>query len=170
MSVEDSNLAHVTPITHFVSKSGRRPPSLTCAEPPRSAQRFHFSQLLFSSFFLDLHFRHRQDMWQESSYGASSSSAQPQSYYQAAPSNEPLQFYGGGDPYAYPGSRPSLDTPHDVSGHMAVGGGPQGSISHSPSFGGNIQSQGGWWTAFGTGGFEGEPPLLEGVCRHHVCL
>lgn len=29
---------------------------------------------------------------------------------------------------------------------------------------GNIQAAGGWWTAFGTGGFEGEPPLLEGAC------
>ena len=29
---------------------------------------------------------------------------------------------------------------------------------------GSIQPAGGWWTAFGTGGFEGEPPLLEGAC------
>jgi len=29
------------------------------------------------------------------------------------------------------------------------------------SFGGNIQPAGGWLSAFGTGGFEGEPPLLE---------
>jgi len=28
--------------------------------------------------------------------------------------------------------------------------------------------QGAWWTAFGTGGFEGEPPLLEGVCYGHL--
>jgi hypothetical protein len=42
---------------------------------------------------------------------------------------------------------------------------PQGSIGHdrSAGFGGNIQTTGGWWTAFGTGGFEGEPPLLEGA-------
>jgi hypothetical protein len=32
----------------------------------------------------------------------------------------------------------------------------------APGYGGNIQTVGGWWTAFGTGGFEGEPPLLEG--------
>jgi hypothetical protein len=96
-------------------------------------------------------------MWQDSTnaYGASSSSSQP-AYYQQ-PAVEPLQFYGGGavDPnaYMYPGSRPSLD------GHAP----PQGSISHEPSFGGSIQSQGGWWTAFGAGGFEGEPPLLDGT-------
>lgn len=40
-----------------------------------------------------------------------------------------------------------------------------GSISHGfpPSYGGNIQPPAGWWTAFGTGGFEGEPPLLQGL-------
>jgi len=39
------------------------------------------------------------------------------------------------------------------------------------SFGGNIQPQqvgGPWWTAFGTGGFEGEPPLLEGLSSFSV--
>ena len=35
-----------------------------------------------------------------------------------------------------------------------------------PGYGGNIQSSGGWWTAFGTGGLEGEPPLLEGASLH----
>jgi len=38
-------------------------------------------------------------------------------------------------------------------------------------FGGNIQaSPGGWWSAFGTGGFEGEPPLLEelGINFSHI--
>jgi hypothetical protein len=40
---------------------------------------------------------------------------------------------------------------------------PIGQGGAVPAFGGNIQQQpGGWWTAFGTGGFEGEPPLLEG--------
>ncbi len=44
--------------------------------------------------------------------------------------------------------------------------GAQGTVPQAPSgpgFGGNIQVQGPWWTAFGTGGFEGEPPLLEGA-------
>lgn len=45
--------------------------------------------------------------------------------------------------------------------------GAQGSMSMgvngaSPAYGGNIQQVGPWWTAFGTGGLEGEPPLLEG--------
>jgi len=101
-------------------------------------------------------------MWQESSnpYAASSSSAAQSPYYQPAQPHEPLQFYSGGlDPnaaYGYPGSRPSLD------------GGPQGSMA-PPSYGGSIQS-GGWWTAFGAGGLEGEPPLLEelGINFSHV--
>ena len=63
---------------------------------------------------------------------------------------EPLQFYAQSQDY-YSAARSSLD------GHV------QGSMSQQPAgFGGNIQSQGGWWTAFGTGGIEGEPPLLEG--------
>jgi protein YIPF5/7 len=96
-------------------------------------------------------------MWQDgnSQYSASSSHAQ---YYSQppAPQGVPLQFYSPGqDPNFFPGSRPSLD------GHV----GAQGAISPSgvpPSYGGSIQPTGGWWTAFGTGGFEGEPPLLEG--------
>lgn len=40
--------------------------------------------------------------------------------------------------------------------------GPMAPASVAQAYGGNIQQPGGWWTAFGTGGFEGEPPLLEG--------
>lgn len=79
-------------------------------------------------------------MWQQDQSG-------PYAYPQ-----EPLQFYAQSNDY-YPASRTSLDA------HV------QGSIIQQPSsFTGNIQSQGAWWTAFGTGGFEGEPPLLEGDC------
>jgi hypothetical protein len=35
--------------------------------------------------------------------------------------------------------------------------------SGASGYTGSIQPAGGWWTAFGTGGFEGEPPLLEGA-------
>ena len=96
------------------------------------------------------------DVWQNN-YG-SSSSQQPY-YQQPQPSQAvPLQFYQpqpGQDGF-YAGSRPSLD------GNVM----PQGSISSQPtqSYGGNIQPAGSWLSAFGTGGFEGEPPLLEGVC------
>lgn len=98
-------------------------------------------------------------MWQDNTnpYGASSGSSQ---HYQQpqmgggatlqfyAPSATPDQFYAG--------SRPSLD------GHMAAAQGSIGANGVAQGYGGNIAAQAGWWTAFGTGGFEGEPPLLEG--------
>ncbi|KAG6903051.1 Protein yipf5 [Termitomyces sp. Mi166 len=104
-------------------------------------------------------------MWHESSSYASSSQIP---YYPQSVVPEPqLQFYSPhtpSDPNAfYPGSRPSLD------GSV----GAQGSIVQqglAPAYGGNIQPIGRWWTAFGTGGFEGEPPLLEelGINFHHI--
>ncbi|TFK75374.1 Yip1-domain-containing protein [Pluteus cervinus] len=103
-------------------------------------------------------------MWQESSIHYGSSSSQ-NSYYSnnLGPQDTPLQFYSP-DPNNgfYPGSRPSLDA-HTVQGNMA----PQGMAS---GYGGSIQSPGGWWTAFGTGGLEGEPPLLEelGINFWHI--
>ncbi|KAH9839542.1 Yip1-domain-containing protein [Rhodofomes roseus] len=96
-------------------------------------------------------------MWQDSNnaYGASSSQNQ---YYAGAPPVQgvPLQFYAPSPVSStfYSGSRPSLD------GNV----GAQGTINSqgmASGYGGNIQPAGGWWTAFGTGGFEGEPPLLE---------
>ncbi|KAJ7647261.1 Yip1-domain-containing protein [Roridomyces roridus] len=106
-------------------------------------------------------------MWQDSTnaYGASSS-AQQQPYY-AQPQGAPLQFYShqppaGADPNSfYPGARPSLD------GNV----GAQGNINAGPTagYGGTIQNSS-WWTAFGTGGFEGEPPLLDelGINFSHI--
>ena len=77
-------------------------------------------------------------------------------YYAQQPD---LQFYSGSpgvDPSAsfYPGARPSLE------GNVATGAGPG---AGAPNFGRSIQPAGGWLSAFGTGGFEGEPPLLEGM-------
>jgi protein YIPF5/7 len=74
---------------------------------------------------------------------------QPSYYPQQQPSG--LDFYGG-DAYGGYG-RPSLE------GNVAAGG--TGGASPS-GFGGNMQ-QTGWLAALGTGGFEGEPPLLEGT-------
>ncbi|KAJ1304743.1 hypothetical protein OPQ81_005881 [Rhizoctonia solani] len=82
------------------------------------------------------------------------------------PQQPDLQFYTGSpgvDPSAafYPGARPSLE------GNVVAGAGPG---SGTPNFGGSIQPAGGWLSAFGTGGFEGEPPLLEelGVNLSHI--
>jgi hypothetical protein len=104
-------------------------------------------------------------MWQDSAaYGASSS--QNNFYGRGNQPNVPLQFYDQSS--FYPGSRSSLE------GNVAA----QGPIVQPGTAGytGNIQPAGGWWTAFGTGGFEGEPPLLEGACAvmilvrlsHHI--
>lgn len=98
-------------------------------------------------------------MWKDSAtYGASSSQ---NSYYgRGNQPNVPLQFYDQSS--FYPGSRSSLE------GNVAA----QGSIVQPGTSGytGNIQPAGGWWTAFGTGGFEGEPPLLEelGINFSHI--
>jgi protein YIPF5/7 len=102
-------------------------------------------------------------MWQDNNnaYGAAGTS---QYYGQAGMTQPgvPLQFYAPspvGSSF-YTGSRPSLDGNPGVQGSMQ----PQGGVQPGPGYGGNIQS-GGWWTAFGTGGVEGEPPLLEGMWR-----
>ena len=107
-------------------------------------------------------------MWQDQTANVYSSSSSSSYYPNPGQSQEPLQFYAGD--YYTASSRPSLDGQQmsGMSGGVASGG-----------FGGNIQPQQGagpWWTAFGTGGFEGEPPLLEGMspcsvfCRvlHHL--
>ena len=106
-----------------------------------------------------LHADDAHTMWQDSSpYGASSQNA----YYGQQNTSQavPLQFYAptpGSDPNGfYPGSRSSLEGSVGAQGSMAAN-------SAGPAYGGSIQPQGGWWTAFGTGGFEGEPPLLEGT-------
>lgn len=104
-------------------------------------------------------------MWQDSNnyYGASSSHSP---YYPThAQQNVPLQFYAAASDQGqfYPGSRSSLEGNMGTSGSVAPGGVAQ-------AYGGSIQQQpGGWWTAFGTGGFEGEPPLLEGEATYECC-
>ena len=80
------------------------------------------------------------------------------SYGQAA---EPLAFFGGGagassssSPY-YAASRPSLE------GSMGGGGFATGNMNTGNRLG-VMTGEGRWWEAFGTGGFEGEPSLMEG--------
>lgn len=105
-------------------------------------------------------------MWQEGNSAYAAGSSQSQYYGQTgmAQPGVPLQFYAPspvGSSF-YPGSRSSLDNPAVQGSIQTQGGVP-------PGYGGNIQS-GGWWTAFGTGGFEGEPPLLEelGINFSHI--
>ncbi|KAF8577935.1 Yip1-domain-containing protein [Ramaria rubella] len=83
-------------------------------------------------------------------YGSSNSPYQQPYAPKASGSGAPLQFYSAGPSNDFPGARPSLD------GHVTAG-----MVGGGSSFGGSIQPSAGWWSAFGTGGFEGEPPLLE---------
>jgi hypothetical protein len=79
---------------------------------------------------------------------------------QPYPSSEPLAFFSGGpsssatSPY-YPGARSSLE------GNVGGAYGASGSMSGA-RLGSMMAGEGRWWEAFGTGGFEGEPSLMEG--------
>ncbi|KAH6910389.1 Yip1 domain family protein [Coprinopsis sp. MPI-PUGE-AT-0042] len=118
-------------------------------------------------------------MWQQepSNHYSSSSSSYYQPAAQAAPASaDPLQFYDPSSYGAYPGSRPSLDQSYAAGGNMGVAGN-MGNMGGNMGVGGNMDmgvggsmQTGGWWTAFGTGGFDGEPPLLEelGINFNHI--
>ena len=98
-------------------------------------------------------------MWQDASNPYSAPSSHNTYYGQQA--QTPLQFYAPEANTFYGNSRPSLD------GQAST----QGSITQQPlppGYSGSIQPSGGWWTAFGTGGLEGEPPLLEGMHVSHA--
>ena len=124
-------------------------PSLAAAQLPQTTYPFSILPSLCVT------------MWQDNSaaYGASSSQNQYYPQQPVAPQpGVPLQFYAPspvGSTF-YSGSRSSLEGHVGAQGSIQAGGVP-------PGYGGNIQPAGGWWTAFGTGGFEGEPPLLEGA-------
>lgn len=93
-------------------------------------------------------------MWQDNATPYASSSQNGYYGAQQAPYSTPLQFYNAPDASSSQfdaGSRRSVD------GQMGSG---------ATGYGGNIQPVGGWWHAFVTGGFEGEPPLLEGCARY----
>ncbi|GHJ85624.1 hypothetical protein NliqN6_2026 [Naganishia liquefaciens] len=90
-----------------------------------------------------------------------------QAPYAAGPNaaSQPLQFFG------QPSSGQGYSA-YDASGGMS-GAGAYGSSSASGNM--NMQSrmqmsEGKWWEAFGTGGFEGEPGLMEeiGVNPSHI--
>ena len=97
-------------------------------------------------------------MWQDTQNPYTSQST---SYYGNTPAQaqQPLQFSapspGTSENGYYPGSRSSLEGNMGMQGTISSGG--------NTGYGGNIVQQGPWWTAFGTGGLEGEPPLLEGT-------
>ncbi len=77
--------------------------------------------------------------------------------YSQSSGNEPLAFYQGGSNYG------------GYSGQQSSGMGSMGSMGGGGYASGNMASgristggEGRWWEAFGTGGLEGEPSLMEG--------
>ncbi|OCF43980.1 hypothetical protein I317_02086 [Kwoniella heveanensis CBS 569] len=100
------------------------------------------------------------------------------SYSPYGSSSEPLAFFGSSPAQAsgsqghtqgyYGGSRPSLEG--NMGGFAGgVGGGATGNMNMAAS-GRMLAGEGRWWEAFGTGGFEGEPSLMEelGINPSHI--
>lgn len=80
-----------------------------------------------------------------------------QQQYQNTAGGDNLQFYASNyNDSGFAGSAPP-PTYYDQAG----GGGPGGVY-------GNVHQMAptGFWSAFGTGGYADEPPLLEGKCMH----
>jgi hypothetical protein len=144
-----------------VRERARRESGKTGAREARVARALHTRTSPSPSVHppsLDRCARMWQDQQSQGAYGG-------QGFY-GAPQGTPLQFYsptpGAQDFYA---ARPSLDGQLASTGQIGAGGGA------GPGYAGAIQAQGPWWAAFGTGGFEGEPPLLEGArARRVVCV
>ncbi len=92
-----------------------------------------------------------------------SSSASP---YAPRPA-EPLQFFGASGGSQSAGSSFYQAVPNSLDGAIGGGGGPGGGYAQGnmDMAGGRIMSEGKWWEAFGTGGFEGEASLMEGESR-----
>ncbi|WVQ95112.1 hypothetical protein IAU59_002206 [Kwoniella sp. CBS 9459] len=98
------------------------------------------------------------------------------SYSPYGPS-EPLAFFGGSPAQAsgsqaqgyYAGSRPSLEGNMGGFGGAGAGAGATGNMNMAAS-GRMLAGEGRWWEAFGTGGFEGEPSLMEelGINPSHI--
>lgn len=89
-------------------------------------------------------------MFNQNAYGQYASSSNT--------GGEPLAFYQGGSNYGgYSGQQNSA---MGSMGSMSGGGYASGNMAS-----GRIStSEGRWWEAFGTGGLEGEPSLMEGEC------
>lgn len=80
---------------------------------------------------------------------------------------DPLQFYSSGESNTGYYERQSLEGQRGIAtGNMLSSSSPYSSTLLAGSFGGSS----GFWSAFGTGSFDGEPPLLEelGINFNHI--
>ena len=108
---------------------------------------------------------------QQPAYAAQNLQFYPSSY--GAPVPDPAQGrfsspYGGGNPLQQPGpAYPSYGTPTGFMSSASFGTGGQG-VSGRMGEQGGLRT--GWLAAFGTEGYDGEPPLLEelGVNFGHI--
>lgn len=94
--------------------------------------------------------------------------------YGASSSSEPLAFYSGpsssnsgaGGYYSQAGGPSNSAGGGSGSGSGGYGAsgsmGSMGTMSGAGRVGSMLAGEGRWWEAFGTGGFEGEPSLMEG--------
>lgn len=97
-------------------------------------------------------------MFNQNAYGQPS-----QGYGQA----EPLAFYQGSPSQQQGWGQGSMASGSNYGGNMGGGMGGMGNMGSMGSMasgrvGGMMQGEGKWWQAFGTGGLEGEPSLMEG--------
>lgn len=87
-------------------------------------------------------------------------------------SSEPLAFYQGGGSSSsagnyYQGGGGSSDNAYGggYAGGSMGSMGNMGSMQGGERVSGMMAAEGRWWEAFGTGGLEGEPGLMEGEWR-----
>jgi len=105
-------------------------------------------------------------MPQQSPYGAPSNSAQNLQFYPSSYTPGPVSGHATPAQAGYGYGAPS--------GGQSYGAGYGGGFSAAPGVSGRMGEQGGlrtgWLAAFGTEGYEGEPPLLEelGVNFGHI--
>ncbi|KAL1405825.1 hypothetical protein Q8F55_007503 [Vanrija albida] len=96
-----------------------------------------------------------QNAYQSSPYGAQT---EPLAFFQGGPSAGSSSGY-----YGQPGRS-------GVEGNLGGGGYATGQMSGSGRIGGMLAGEGKWWEAFGSGGLEGEPGLMEelGINPSHI--
>lgn len=80
--------------------------------------------------------------------------------YSSSSGNEPLAFYQGGSNYGGYSGQQSGGMGNSMGSMGSMGGG--GYASGNMASGRIATGDGKWWEAFGTGGLEGEPSLMEG--------
>lgn len=111
-------------------------------------------------------------MFTQNAYSSSqpygSATSEPLAFYQGGPSGSSSSGnMGGGGYYGSSQQGSAAGSSRMDSGNQAYssgGGGGGGALGNMASgrVGSMMAGEGRWWEAFGTGGFEGEPSLMQG--------